>query len=237
MERRVEELAAEAGVSVDTIRYYQSRGLLPAPERRGRIAIYDDEHLSCLRRIRSLQERGLPLRVIGGVLAGELDDADLGLAEAVAAATAPGDATYTLDQLAEASGVPTALLRSVEQAGLLIGRELDGLLRYSSDDLEVVRNGLALLDAGLPLQDLLDLASAYDAAARTIAGRAVAMFDEHIREPILSDAANEEEAGLRLVEAFSTLLPAVTELIAHHFRRVLLELAERRFAEPSEATS
>jgi DNA-binding transcriptional MerR regulator len=231
MELRVEQLAAEAGVSVDTVRYYQSRGLLPGPERRGRVAIYDDAHIATLRRIRSLQERGLPLRVIGGVLAGAVDDADLGLAEAVAAATSPGETTFTLDELAEASGVPMVLLRSVEQAGLLIGREIGGELRYSADDLEIVRSGLALLDAGLPLQELLDLASTYDAAARTVADRAVELFDRHIREPIIAGAEDEADAGVALVASFSTLLPAVTNLIAHHFRRVLLEVAERRFTD------
>lgn len=30
---RIGELAARAGVSVDTLRYYERRGLLPAPQR------------------------------------------------------------------------------------------------------------------------------------------------------------------------------------------------------------
>ncbi|MDQ3981976.1 MAG: MerR family DNA-binding transcriptional regulator, partial [Actinomycetota bacterium] len=33
MRYRVDELAARAGVSVDTVRFYQARGLLPQPER------------------------------------------------------------------------------------------------------------------------------------------------------------------------------------------------------------
>lgn len=236
MELRVEQLAAEAGVSVDTIRYYQARGLLTPPERRGRIGVYGDRHLETLRRIRSLQDRGLPLRVIGGVLDGALDEADLGLATAVAAATSTGEATFTLDELAEASGVPTALLRSVEQAGLLIGREVAGELRYANDDLQIVRDGLALLDAGLPLQELLELASSYDTAARSIADRAVELFDRHIREPILARSNSDAAAGVALVAAFDTLLPAVTDLISHHFRRVLLQLAEQRFTQ-QEATT
>ena len=40
MEYRVEELAASAGVRVDTVRFYQGRGLLPAPRREGRVAFY-----------------------------------------------------------------------------------------------------------------------------------------------------------------------------------------------------
>ena len=42
MEFRVEELAARSGVRVDTLRFYQARGLLPAPERVGRVAVYGD---------------------------------------------------------------------------------------------------------------------------------------------------------------------------------------------------
>jgi DNA-binding transcriptional MerR regulator len=41
---RVEQLAAAADTSVDTIRYYQARGLLPAPTRKGRVAWYSQDH-------------------------------------------------------------------------------------------------------------------------------------------------------------------------------------------------
>ena len=41
MQYRVEELARAAGVSVDTIRFYQARRLLPAPRRAGRRAVYE----------------------------------------------------------------------------------------------------------------------------------------------------------------------------------------------------
>ena len=56
MEFRVEELAARSGVRVDTLRFYQARGLLPAPERVGRVAVYGDEHLARVRRIKELQQ-------------------------------------------------------------------------------------------------------------------------------------------------------------------------------------
>ena len=68
MEYRVEQLAGAAGVSVDTLRFYQARGLLAAPRRVGRRAIYRDEHLERLRRIRSLQEQGFKLSQIQQVI-------------------------------------------------------------------------------------------------------------------------------------------------------------------------
>jgi hypothetical protein len=36
-----------------------------------------------------------------------------------------------------------------------------------------------------------------------------------------------------MVEAFQELLPAVTLLVSHHFRRVLLEVAEEHIEAPS----
>jgi DNA-binding transcriptional MerR regulator len=73
---RVEELSARAGVSVDTIRYYQSKGLLPAPRRQGRVAWYDTDHLDRIARVRSLQSRGFTLATIVRLVNGELDAAD-----------------------------------------------------------------------------------------------------------------------------------------------------------------
>jgi hypothetical protein len=61
-----------------------------------------------------------------------------------------------------------------------------------------------------------------------LAERAVELFDEHVRKPIRDTTASDEEAAARLVEAFDTLLPAVTDLVATHFRRVLLRTAEGR---------
>ena len=68
MEYRVEQLAAATSLSVDTLRFYQARGLLAAPRRDGRTAIYNDEHLECLKRIRSLQEQGFTLSQIQRVM-------------------------------------------------------------------------------------------------------------------------------------------------------------------------
>lgn len=66
---KLEELAREAGVSARTVRYYVQRGLLPAPQFRGKDTAYDDEHLLRLRAIRKLQDQFLPLDAIQAELA------------------------------------------------------------------------------------------------------------------------------------------------------------------------
>ncbi|HVL33834.1 MAG TPA: MerR family transcriptional regulator [Actinomycetota bacterium] len=227
MEYRVDQLAAACDVSVDTVRFYQSKGLLPAPARRGRVAVYGPDHLKRLRKIRSLQSRGLTLSVIRRVIDGKLARGDADLAAAVAAAQSEGDEAFlTLEDVAERSGVPTALLRAVQRAGLNIGRRIDGEERYTEVDVEMVRVGLRILEGGFPINDLLALASEFTTAAREIANRAVGMFDEHVREPVKRSGLAEDEAAEKLVSAFRELLPAVTSLVAHQFRRVLLSVAE-----------
>lgn len=234
MRYRVEQLAAACDVSVDTVRYYQSRGLLPQPEREGRVAWYGDQHEARIREIRSLQAKGLTLAAIRRVVTGELGPADADLAAAVAAARGEsGDEIemLDLDAFAARSGVPASLIQAVEREGIRFGRVVDGELRYTAGDIELVRTALRLLEFGLPLPDLLGLARDADAAMRGLAERAVELFDEHVRKPIRDTAGDDDVAATQMVEAFGELLPAVTQLISHHFRRVLLETAEEHIEE------
>ena len=234
MRYRVEQLAAACDVSVDTVRYYQSRGLLPQPEREGRLAWYGDEHEARIREIRTLQAKGLTLAAIRRVVTGELGPADADLAAAVAAARGEsGDETelLDLDAFAARSGVPSSLIQAVEREGIRLGRPVDGETRYTTGDIELVRTALRLLEFGLPLPDLLGLARDADAAMRGLAERAVELFDEHVRKPIRDTAGDDGVAASQMVEAFGQLLPAVTQLISHHFRRVLLETAEEHIEE------
>ena len=227
MRYRVEQLAQACRVSVDTVRYYQSLGLLPPPEREGRVAWYGPEHVERIREVRRLQRHGLTLAAIRRVVRGELGRADADLAAAVARARAGDEEELlTLEEFAERSGVPASLVQAVEREGIRISRRVDGEERYASGDIELVRRALRLLEFGLPLGELLALAREAHRAMVGIAERAVELFDEHVRKPIRDTAASEEQAAAQLVEAFRELLPAVTELVSRHFRRVLLTVAE-----------
>jgi len=225
----VDQLAAACDVSVDTVRYYQSRGLVPQPEREGRVAWYGPAHAERIRQIRSLQKKGLTLAAVERVVRGELGAADADLAAAVAAERGEHiDELLDLDEFAARSGVPASLIQAVEREGIRLGRPVEGRIRYTSSDIELVRTALRLLEFGLPLGDLLGLARDADGAMRGLAERAVDLFDEHVRKPIRDTAGDGEGAAEQMVEAFRELLPAVTTLVSHHFRRVLLEVAEDR---------
>ncbi|MFI6336719.1 MerR family transcriptional regulator [Streptomyces sp. NPDC050535] len=58
---RIGELAARAGTSTRTLRYYESRGLLPARRGANGYRTYDDADLRLLRQIRTLQDFGFDL--------------------------------------------------------------------------------------------------------------------------------------------------------------------------------
>ena len=225
MRLRVEELAKAADVSVDTVRYYQKQRLLPAPERDGRRAWYTDDHLERMGRIKDLQRRGFSLAVIRRFLSGELDPADEGLAEAVGVVE-DGEALFRIEDLAARTAVPAPMLEALVRDGLLVGRLHEGVLHFTEDDVAIVAGGLRVLETGLPLPELLALARRHHEATRQFAAEAVELFDTYVRQPLRTADLPEDEREKRMVDAFHTLLPVVTELATYHFRRVLLQVAQ-----------
>jgi DNA-binding transcriptional MerR regulator len=260
MEMRVEQLSVGTGLSVDTIRYYQSKGLLDPPRREGRVAWYDDRHVERLERIRSLQQRGFTLATIVRLVSGDLDAADEALLAELTGASGPHDRsgpgdprpgkdegaaagaesreqpeqTFTVAQLAAETGVPLALLKAIEAEGLLIPRRFGDHERYTAEDVATARAGLLLLEWGIPLSSLLELARRHHETTQAVAEEAVSLFSTHVRGPLRqgrnrtasTDEGSSEIGDIdRLVRAYAELLPAVNTLVANHFTRTLVNAA------------
>lgn len=66
---KIGELARAGGVGVETIRYYQRRGLLEEPSRARGVRRYGSDDVRRLRFIRSAQAAGFMLEEIGELLA------------------------------------------------------------------------------------------------------------------------------------------------------------------------
>ncbi|HLZ95746.1 MAG TPA: MerR family transcriptional regulator [Candidatus Dormibacteraeota bacterium] len=223
MEYRIEQLARASGMAVDTIRFYQGKGLLDAPRREGRVTWYGDAHLERLRRIRDLQQRGFTLTVIRRFLEGELEPSDESLVAAVTRPASPQ--TLTLDELAERSGVAAPLLKSLESAGLLVPIEGGDEPLYPAEDLEAIAAGMQLIAAGVPITDLIELGREYATATDKVAREAVELFDHHVRERIQAEGGETEAAERRLLTLFNELMDASGTLVRHHFQRTLLRAA------------
>ena len=226
MEYRIEDLARAAGVAVDTVRFYQGRGLLPAPRRDGRVTWYGDTHLERLQRIRALQQRGFTLAVIRRFLEGELETSDEALVAAVTAPGDPDDEAISVEELAARSGLPPAVLAALEQSEVLVPLAVsaDGTKQFRASDVRALAAGMRLLEAGVPLQDLLALAADHARTVNETARRAVELFDHHVRER-LQATGDGLDVSNRLLQLFDQLLDASAFLVEHHFRRALIRAA------------
>jgi DNA-binding transcriptional MerR regulator len=225
---RVEQLAAAARVPVDTLRFYQARGLLPAPRREGRIAIYDDAHLERLRRIRSLQQQGFTLSQIQRVLESSVLDAQEPLLAALIEESI-GERTLSREELGVEAGMPEGLVLAAESAGLFEPVIVNGEPRFSEADLAMARAGLSLLEAGFPLQELMNLATRHARSVQSACDAAIDLFDDHIRKGV--SATDDGKAATHI---FKELLPQVTRLVAIHFQRTLVNRALNRLRGKSE---
>jgi DNA-binding transcriptional MerR regulator len=223
MDYRVEELAVAAGVGVDTLRFYQGRGLLPPPRREGRVAYYGDAHLERLRRIRELQRQGFSLEQIRRVVARPEARAEAEPLLVALVEERVGERSLTRGELAAESGVPEALIQAAVAAGLMEPLGAEGEERFSEADLEMARLGLTLLESGFPLQELLAQAMGHVRHVQGLCDAAIDLFDDHVRK---AEATRDDVQAI--TDAFRKLLPLVTRLVAVHFQRTLVARALNR---------
>jgi len=233
---KVEELATATGVKVDTVRFYQGRGLIPPPERQGRTAVYHDRHLLRIRQIRSLLGQGFSLAQIArlpepGENASEAKSISVSEAHLLAALAEErgGERALTRAELVAESGVPDELITAALAAGLLEPGLKEGEESYANSDVEMLRSGLALIGAGIPLGEMLELGRTHARQVQELCDAGIDLFDDHIRKASQSDT-NPEVVGL----AFQQLLPEVTRLVALHFQRTLVNRAIDRLRDKGE---
>ena len=183
---RVEDLARRADLSVDTIRFYQKRRLLPAPERAGRLAWYGPEHLERLARIRELRGRGLTLALIGRI-ARRRPRRHRRAARGRGRPRRRGSAPRSSSRSPSSRNAPACRSRSSKpsRARTSSSRACTTAKRATPPPTSRSCNrDSRLLEQGLPLPDLLALAHEHHETTREIAETAVGLFDRYVRAPL-----------------------------------------------------
>ncbi len=216
---RVEQLARAAGISVELVRSYQSKGLLPPPRHSGRVAEYGPQHLARLRRILDLKSRGYSLKAVAGVLERGWDVDSTRTAEPL---PAPDEELLTLRELSERTRVPIAMLRSLKASGVLRPRRVGDELRFTAWDVRAVRMLLSLLGSGLPMEEFMRVARLQIEASTHVAEGAVELFLRYIRDPLRAKGLADDEEAERMVSGFRLMLEAATVLVAYNFQRTVL---------------
>jgi DNA-binding transcriptional MerR regulator len=181
-EFRVDELARKAETSVRNVRVYQERGLLPPPKRVGRAGIYNNAHLRRLRLIRALLDRGYTFATIGELIdawsAGQ-DLSDLFEIDSAIAVPWSDEEPALHDTTSLAAEVGTFRPEELEKAIRL------GLVSSHDHRLEIpsprlLDAGRQLVDAGVPLPAVLELAENLKVHLDAVAQLIFDMFQEHV---------------------------------------------------------
>ncbi|MFD4344271.1 MerR family transcriptional regulator [Streptomyces coelicoflavus] len=216
----IDELAARAGVTVRTVRFYGTRGLLPPPVLGPRrVGHYGREHVARLALIEELQHQGMTLAAIERYLnrlPADLSPHDLALHRAVVASWAPQTVErVTREELGRRAGRPL----TDEEVDRLTA--MDVVVRDADDpagdsyrvDAGLLRLGVELLDVPFSPDTVL--------AARTA-------LLEHSRAAardlsrLLRDAVAERDApDVRSLSAH--MHPLVVQALLTTFQRSLRE--------------
>ena len=135
------------------------------------------------------------------------------------------DRSLSRAEVAQAAGVPEGLVSLLCDNGLLAPLVDGPEPRFDEGAVSMVRAGLAISAAGVPLDELVALATDHGAHVDEVVERAIDLFERHVRSDGTSDGDLSDQ---QLVEVVRTLVPAVTRLVAQHFHRTLVARARAR---------
>jgi DNA-binding transcriptional MerR regulator len=156
---RMRDLVRESGLPRETIHFYKLQGLLPDPVKTGRnTALYTQDHVERLRRIRELQERQfLPLKAIRAILE-DTDEEGFtpeqeDLVRQVRSTLAGWTSAQQRPTVAVANLVPARVsrreLRELVDAGLITVHGSGSGARVSEDDAVILECWAQFKEAGL----------------------------------------------------------------------------------------
>jgi DNA-binding transcriptional MerR regulator len=213
---RIDDLARECGLTVDTIRFYQREGLLPAAERVGRTKVYGTLHRERLEQIRDLQQRRFSLAAIKALLEAERP----GIVEGIFGGS---DSHYTFEELVERSDVEAVLADRLRDTGLLRDPAEFGRDAYDAADLDLLRAVADMARLGLPGDVIVELANIYTDGVERMQSQVLDLFTGH-RGPGWKDADELRTFQTNAAASAGELLPTVTRMVEYVHQRTLQRL-------------
>jgi DNA-binding transcriptional MerR regulator len=231
----VDELAAAAGVSVRTVRFYAGKHLLPPPELQGRLGLYSQTHLARLELVRDLQARGFTLSAIENYLQRVPSDATPEDVAVFRALLSPwvADTPVRLDRagLDELAGRPLDN-ETVERLTTL--RFLEPVEPAGGGDGEIVEVRPAELEIGLqlvalpaPVEMFLEARDLLDRHTTEMAEELSELVRRHLVRPYLERELEQEER-VRLSRVIEQLKPLTIQTVVAAFSRAVDRVVRRK---------
>ncbi|HZX39682.1 MAG TPA: MerR family transcriptional regulator [Streptomyces sp.] len=232
----VDELAARAGVTVRTVRFYSTRGLLPPPAiGPRRVGHYGPGHLSRLALIEELQHQGMTLAAIERYLEQlpeDLSAHDLAVHRALVASWAPDSAEEASHadlerragrSLSDEDIDRLAAMGVLERTG---GAEADGGYRL---DPGLLRLGVQLLDVPIAHETILAARAVLLEHTRSAAHELTRLFRDEVWDPYRERESDPEHvAAMKSLSAH--MQPMVVQALVTAFQRSLKEELRAAFA-------
>lgn len=237
----IDELAAKTGVPSRTIRFYQSKHVLPAPAKRGRVAVYSSAHVERLELVTELQNKGLRLRAIRELVTQPDVSATrirawLGVGQQLDDYAQDEPQLLTEDEVREAVGgeLPHVTLRELVRKGALEKRGEGSRARYLVESPQLLRISGHLRAAGISLDVALEMRAILERRLRRAAEELVGYAIDHIGRGF---GRSSDPADLRA--AIEALYPDGPggEALRLIFAREISRVAAARFEQGDAATA
>jgi len=224
----IDELARRVDMTARNIREWQTIGVLPPPERRGRIGIYSADHMTRIERIKSLRAEGFPLDVICRMLDRSAESAP--------------DVRRLASEVFDPANLTTSMELKREDLADRLGGDAErllsacGLIEVLDEDLVVITDRSTfdyvekLVAMGLPLDEvaetLTQIADHHVASVQALVG----LYRETIWEPSVQSGLPTEQWHM-IADKTSQLRPLAIGLGIQAFRRAIDEVVGKVAAE------
>ncbi|MBO0677860.1 MerR family transcriptional regulator [Mycolicibacterium sp. S2-37] len=237
-EYRIDDLARLAGTTTRNIRVYRDRGLLHPPLRVGRIALFNDTHLTRLRLITSMLDRGYNISHVHEMLSAWEQGKDLGdvlgLESAIAGTwAAEKPESVPLADVQRLIDDPAAFDRMVELNLIRVESEGDTATVMRPKLLEAFRE---IREYGVTADKLIDIHVAVLPLVDQISEILVQAGAEHVQDVIkpgtsLPDDTQVAELITMLVRFRTQAVASVTATLATSIETTIEGLVSRILAE------
>ena len=222
----VDELAASAGLTVRTTRYYAGLGLLPPPVRRGRIAWYGAQHRARLDLIRALQDHGFTLAAIERYLSRVPLDAgveDLALQRAMLTSWTGGPReSLPRRQLAARAG------RRLTDEDLELLVRLRAVRRDGDryEPLAPFDITAEVLGLGIPVESMVEASDAIDRHMDALADELTGILRTKVLAPFREQPHSEQDK-VRFEQTLARLRQLTLEAVVAGFQRAANQVITR----------
>lgn len=241
-EYRIDDLARLAGTTTRNIRVYRDRGLLPPPLRVGRIALFNDTHLTRLRLITSMLDRGYNIAHVREMLSAWEEGKNLGDVLGLETAIV---GTWTTEK-PETMALPDAH-RLVDDAQAFERLVALGVIRIDGEQATITRPKLIeafneIRGYGVKFDKLIDLHEQIVPEIDKISDMLVRAGAEHVLdrikpgEPLPADAEIAELITM-LVRFRTQAVATVTATLASSIESNIESLVGRILADYLESSS